>query len=385
LLSLVASLITFVVFMNIAVNINPHTEAQGEFYQYMLQLVFQVANLQQAHTFYLIHEKENDSSQSLPSNIEWLQLKPITSGPMSWKYWYSIKMPLLLRKIKADVVVSINGRASLTTTVPQLLCIRDISFLEQPDLYKQSQSRYFKKNTIKFLQKARFLICFSLFMKEKIISHFKLNPQKVEVVIPQSVLAGLSVSNEEKEKIKLQYADGKEYFLYAGDLDLRHQLLQLLKAFSLFKKRQRSTWKLVLAGTSSDAALVKMLETYKYKEDVVLLTISHLERSTLVAAAYAFITPAYSEGFTLATNDALQAGIAVLAPAESAAGDLLGGAGLLFNPNSPEDMADKMMWVYKNEAGRKELIQKGVAVAEQLADVPSIEQFWNAIMKTAST
>jgi glycosyltransferase involved in cell wall biosynthesis len=222
-------------------------------------------------------------------------------------------------------------------------------------------------------------------MKEKIISHFKLNPQKVEVVIPQSVLAGLSVSNEEKEKIKLQYADGKEYFLYAGDLDLRHQLLQLLKAFSLFKKRQRSTWKLVLAGTSSDAALVKMLETYKYKEDVVLLTISHLERSTLVAAAYAFITPAYSEGFTLATNDALQAGIAVLAPAESAAGDLLGEAGLLFNPNSPEDMADKMMWVYKNEAGRKELIQKGVAVAEQLADVPSIEQFWNAIMKTAST
>ena len=383
--SIVSSSITFALFMNIAVNINPNNDTEGEYYQYLLELIIQLARVQATSSFYLIHDRQAELSKEWPSNIQWVQMKPVASGPISWRYWYDIKLPFLLRKLKADVLIHLNGRASLTTAIPQLLCIRDLSHLEPSSFYKKTHTGYFKKYFKKFLHKASAIVCFSPVVKKKLTYTFHLNEQKVDIVIPESVLRSLSVTEEEKDQVKEQYTEGKEYFLFAGDLDLRHQLLHLFKAFSLFKKRQRSTWKLVLAGAPPAPALLHMLQTYKYREDVVVAPVSHLERGVLVAAAYALVTPASTEGFALATIDAMYAGTTVLAPAESVAGDIAGEAGLGFDPDSPEDMADKMMWIYKNESARKELIQRGRAVAEKLDHTDSVGRLWTVIMKTAST
>lgn len=61
---------------------------------------------------------------------------------------------------------------------------------------------------------------------------------------------------EEKIKVKEQYTAGTEYFLYAGSFRPGKNLVNLLKAFSLFKKRQQSNWKLVLAGVAEEGYTV---------------------------------------------------------------------------------------------------------------------------------
>jgi glycosyltransferase involved in cell wall biosynthesis len=371
--------------MNVAVNINLHNDTEGEYYHYLLELIKQLAGAQATSRFYLIHDRPADPAKEWPTNIQWIQMKPVASGPISWMYWYDIKLPFQLRKLKADVVIHLNGRASLTTAIPQLLCIRDLSHLEPSSFYKKTHTGYFRKYFKKFLHKSGAIVCFSPVVKKKLTSMFHLDEQNVDVVIPESVFRGVSVTEVEKDQVKELYTEGKEYFLFAGDLDLRHQLLQLLKAFSQFKKRQRSTWKLVLAGSPMTPALLHMLQTYKYRDDVVVAPVSHLERGLLVAAAYALVTPASTEGFALASIDAMHVGTCVLAPAESAAGDIAGEAGLSFDPDSPEDLADKMMWIYKNETAKKELIQRGREVAEKLDHADSVGRFWTVIMKTAST
>ena len=51
-----------------------------------------------------------------------------------------------------------------------------------------------------------------------------------------------------------------------------NDLLNLLKAFSVFKKRQKSNWKLVLTGNlrQYDKKFLEDLRTYKYRDDVVM-------------------------------------------------------------------------------------------------------------------
>lgn len=78
---------------------------------------------------------------------------------------------------------------------------------------------------------------------------------------------------EEREQIKNTYTEGREYFLFTGNIYPPDQLILLLKAFSHFKKWQLSNMKLVLAGPTNKktAKLKEKLATYKYKEDVVIL------------------------------------------------------------------------------------------------------------------
>ena len=52
----------------------------------------------------------------------------------------------------------------------------------------------------------------------------------------------------EKESWKDSFTEGREYFLYVGSVHPRKNLINLLKAFSGFKKRQKTNMQLVIAG-----------------------------------------------------------------------------------------------------------------------------------------
>src|SRR5450755_4519234 len=52
----------------------------------------------------------------------------------------------------------------------------------------------------------------------------------------------------ETESIKTQYTGGRSFFLFIGNIGEQHHLVELLKAFSSFKKWQQSNMQLVIAG-----------------------------------------------------------------------------------------------------------------------------------------
>jgi glycosyltransferase involved in cell wall biosynthesis len=63
---------------------------------------------------------------------------------------------------------------------------------------------------------------------------------------------------------------------------------------------------------------------------------------------------------------------------EEAAGD----AALYFNPKDHQDIADKMMLIYKDENLRKQLIEKGKLNVVKFSWEKSAELFWQSILKT---
>ena len=112
--------------------------------------------------------------------------------------------------------------------------------------------------------------------------------------------------------------------------------------------------KLVKQNTEFD----KLISSYKYREDVVIVAnTSPLDEIKIVAAAYAYVQP-YSNNTLLFLFDALQSGVPVLIDKSLAKG-IFSDAALYFDSINDVDIADKMMLVYKDESLRTQLIEKG--------------------------
>ena len=61
--------------------------------------------------------------------------------------------------------------------------------------------------------------------------------------------------------------------------------------------------------------------------------------------------------------------------------EIAGDAGLYFDPSDHQDIADKMMLLYKDEQLKNQLIQKGVVVAKNYSWKKTADLMWQAIMK----
>src|ERR1044071_5154079 len=221
---------------------------------------------------------------------------------------------------------------------------------------------FYKRYTPAFIKKAKRVATVSEFSKADIISHYKTEANKIDIVHNGVKDIFHSISSTEKEEIRNKYTGGKNYFLYTGSVHPRKNLMNLLKAFSIFKKRQQSNWKLVLAGRLAwkYEQFTKSLASYKYRDDVVVTGyLEETELAKLTASAYALVYPSLWEGFGVPVIEAMRSDIPVITSANSSMQEVAGDAALYFDPSDHTDIADKIMLIYKDENLRSRLIEKG--------------------------
>jgi len=357
-----------------------------EGYGYFIHELFRVlVQKYPEHKFYFLFDREYDERFLYASNVYPLVVPPQARHPLLWKYWYDVKIPGALKKIKADIFVSPDGFSSLTAKIPQCLIVHDLGFLNHPKTYKKSHARFLKRNTPKYLTKATSVVTVSEFSKDDIVKHYGIDPDKIDVIYNGVKTIFRPFSVDIKDAIKEKYTDGKEYFIYAGAIQPRKNLTNLLKAFSIFKKRLQSSMKLVIAGRLAwkNDEFLKLLNNYKYKSDVVLTGyVPEEELAGLIASAYALIYPSLYEGFGVPVAEAMKCGVPVLTSAKTSMQEVAGDAGLYFNPNDHVDIADKMMLIYKDEKLRNELVRIGQTIASRYNWELAADLLWQVILKT---
>ncbi len=354
--------------MRIAIN----TRFQG--YPYQEGYGYYTRSLSQALTeqfpddeFSLIFDGSFDEANKL-ANTKQIILKPAARHPLIWKYWYDVRLPFLLRKLKADVFLSPDGFCSLHSSVPQVVVVHDLAFLHNPNYLPASQQFYYKMYTPSFLKKAKRIITVSAFSKADIIKHYPFTRHKIEVVANSADARFIPATEEVKERIKEKYTGGKEYFLYVGSIHPRKNLIQLLKAFSSFKKRQQTNMQLILAGRMAwkNQAFQNALSTFKFRNDVKLTGYLPFEELVeLTGSAYAMVYPSLWEGFGLPVLEAMKCGVPVLCSGNSALTETGGEAAIYFDPLNADDITRQMALIFKDESLRSKMIEKGLIQAAQ--------------------
>jgi glycosyltransferase involved in cell wall biosynthesis len=370
--------------MTIAVNAcfldDDHLTNNGNF---IIECFSRLAKKFPQHRFLFISDKAINQQYISANNILPVIAGPKIKNPLLLQYWLNFKVPAILRKHKADVFVSI-GYCSQRTKLPQCLVINELSFLHHPQFFTRSWFRFYKKNTPGFLNKATIITTAAQFLKQDIIETYKIHAGKIDVVYQSVNKIFTQADWQQKEIIKEEYTSGKEYFLYTGEINSNKNLVNLLKAFSFFKKRQKSNMQLVLATTTvfTDAAFAKSLAAYKYRDEIMLLDKLRPETlAAITAAAYALVYPVFYDGFCTPALEAMQTGVPVITSNKAAMPEICGNAALYINPDDFNDIADKMMLLFKDENKRNELIVSGLEQVTKYNWPTTTELLWQAIEK----
>jgi len=371
--------------MRIAVNTRFLLKDYLEGYGYFLYETFRrITEKYPEHEFIFLFDRPFDPRFVFQKNVTPVVAGPAARHPILWKFWYDVKVPSLLKKYKADVFVSCDGFCSLNTSLPQCLVVHDLAFLHYPEAIKKSHLLFYKKYTPKFLNKAKSVVTVSDFSKNDIIRQYGMISKQVDVVYSAAKEIFHPLTDAEKQEVKNKYTDGKEYFVYTGSIHPRKNLVNLLKAFSVFKKRQQSGMKLVLAGRLAwkYEIFIDNLKSYKYRDDVVVT--GYLPEAELVGitgAAYAMVYASLFEGFGVPVLEAMKCQVPVITSAGSAMQEMSKYAALYANANSYTDIADKMMLLYKDENLRSELIGKSKTIADEYSWERTAALLWQAIQK----
>ena len=327
---------------------------------YIYEAFTRIAKQNPSNIFIFILER-NEPVISFSENIIPVVVRPPGTRAWWWKLWYNFNLPSVIKKYKADVLVT-SGACSSLLKIPQCIIVEQPLFLPYHTFVKRNHLRFHRKNTCHFLQKASLIITTSQICKMKILNHFNLDKDKVRMIHGGVDQFFTAVTNEEKEIIKQQYTSGNEFFLITIEPALRPDLLQLLKAFSIFKKRLKSNMQLVIIDSDRqhvDSFAISLYQ-YKFKAEVLHLHgLPIMEIARITAAAYAMVYPVQFDYAGYPVLQAMISGVPVITDSSGSLREIADEAALYAEHNNFTDIAAKMMLLFKDERLRNELIAKG--------------------------
>lgn len=356
--------------------------ATGKFLQ---DLFWVLAKQNPSQQFVFITDTEAGEKTSL-HNIKRVLLPQRSASLLRWKLWHNYKLPAVLRKEKAAVLLSVDATCSLRTRVPQCMLVNDLEFDRQPGWFDKRYVRFVRSGLNSFLQKASLVITFSEYTKHELISKYKAGESNISKIDPGVGNHYQSLEWEDRELTKDQYAGGMEYFLFHGIIQSRSNLVNLLKAFSLFKKRQKTSMQLVIAADTipEKDPFIESLRLYKYRNELKIVQgLSQDELQALTAAAYCSInlSDAVTDiNFLLSSG---QSGVPLVTIDSPKTKELFADAALYADAASPAAIAEQMMLVFKDENKRNELIKRAASQCSAYSLENTAAQLWQKILATA--
>jgi glycosyltransferase involved in cell wall biosynthesis len=374
--------------MRVGVNLKFFNKDETDGYGYFTKEVFVSLAWQYPwHRFIFFFDRPFDTSIKFPENVEPVVINFKSRNALAFACWFSVNIPFALQKHHVDVLINPDGFCSLTTLVPQVLLLPHLAFKHYPKFVPKHQLWFNKIFIPKFLRKATVIITVSNYSKQDIVHQYKSKEQKVLVVGNAAKSIFKPIDWVERETIKEKFSGGCEYFIFIGAVHPRKNLMNLLKAFSLFKKWQKSNMKLLVTGKLSwqFKDIVERLKTFKYRDEVKML--GYLPEETLakvLAAAYALVYPSYFEGFGLPILEAMQCEVPVLTSNVSSMPEVAGDAALYAHPSNAEEIAAQMKRIFKDEQLRNSLIEAGKVQAQKFTWTRTSTVMWSAIEQAVS-
>lgn len=281
-------------------------------------------------------------------------------GRMGWRLWYDWLIPRLAKKHKVELIMLTGGVAASAATIgsrtiPQCLWMPEHANPAEGTGHWPLYTARLRDS----LSRAALLFCYSETDRSWLAGQ-GIDPGTFRVVRAWPSEEASPLSIDEKEAIKKEYTGGKEYFLADVRASDDGGITQLLKSFSLFKKRQLSNLQLLLAGRrpSPGSRLSQQLETYKYRQDIRWCERDDAGRRC-AAAAYALLFPAQRKTLGIPLLDAWKAEIPVIIGTNSGFRNMAGDGVLVADMSDPAALAGHLMAVYKDEQLRRDLIRKG--------------------------
>lgn len=278
-----------------------------------------------------------------------------------------VTVPWIVRR-GTDVLLTPSTVGSLVTTVPQVVVV--VAHLALPSVRAQAEGTslspfhrvYYGPVMRLSHRRAEAVVAISGFLADRLVADTGVSPQKVSA-IPLGVdltSAPMTVPGGDHP-----------YVLFVSTLYPYKNAESLVRAVVLARPRLPGLTA-VIVGRDPDGRQAPALQHLMVDlgvQDAVRLTgkVGAEELETLYGGASALVFPSRAEGFGFPALEAMARGVPVIASDRTSLPEVLGGAGVLVDPDRPTALADAIVDVVGDPQRRAELVAAGRERAAQLS------------------
>jgi len=298
-----------------------------------------------------------------------------------YSYREQFKYPAILRKANLDLIHYTNFNSPVFfTKTPSVVTIHDLTLWFFPG---RGQKSWFRRMVYRFVikktcQNAKRIIAITKRTKQDIVKILGINPEKITIIYEAVSKSCKIISNDQKiKKLKHKFNISKPYIMYVGQWREHKNIIRMIRAFSLFRRRYNIDYQLVMVGKIDKKypqikATVKELEL---TEHVIFMGyIADSELPYVYNGAEFFVWPSLYEGFGLPPLEAMACGTPVVSSNASCMPEVLGGAAYYFDPLNVESIAKSMSDMAKSYSLKREFRLKGLKQARKYSFEQSAKQ-----------
>jgi glycosyltransferase involved in cell wall biosynthesis len=247
-----------------------------------------------------------------------------------------------------------------------VITVHDLNFLYYPQFLTAESRRYYNGQIAWAVRRADHILADSHATKADLISMLNVAPEKITVVHLAADPACRPLTEAEARKIVAKYGLEPGYPLFVGTLEPRKNLPGLLQAYRLLRDARVTDGPLVLVGGKGwlYEDVFERVEALHLTEHVRFLhDVPDEDLPGLYSAAGVLTTPSFYEGFGLPALEAMGFGIPVVVSDRASLPEVVGEAGLLVNPDDPEDIARALGRVLTEEPLHARMRERGLTQA----------------------
>jgi glycosyltransferase involved in cell wall biosynthesis len=219
--------------------------------------------------------------------------------------------------------------------------------------------------------KAARIVCPSEHVRGVIMEHFRLSEDRLPVIHPGVSQRFRQIPEDEKrEFVENRYQIRYPFFLFSGRWEPRKNVKGIIEAFALFKRTYPSDYRLVFTGGQSwqSKEMHAVIDRLGIRDAIVDLGKTPVDDLPyLYAAATALVYVSLWEGFGMPIVEAMSCGTPVITSNVSAMPETAGGAALLVEPKSTEEIASAMRRIVSDTALVDRLREQGLRHATKFS------------------
>lgn len=264
-----------------------------------------------------------------------------------------------------------------------VVTIHDLIQLRFPQYFSLPQRTYAKLMIGHACAHADRIIVDSRFTQTDIEQEFPSSIGKIETIpLGVSEHFGRRLSAQENEQFLARFGLTRPYLLYVGSAKIHKNIGLLLEGYRRSSISKDVT--LVSAGEpiSNNSEAVRFFADESFRRSIKELgRISDADLASVYQNAMAVVLPSRYEGFGFSVVEAMKAGVPVIGARAASIPEVIGDAGLLFDPDSADELADLITKIADDEELRRALVEKGSEHVRQFSWQACAEKTMHAYLK----
>ena len=283
-----------------------------------------------------------------------------------------------------DIIHLLNqnfARYALLVKNPYIVTVHDLIRFSLGFAKETITEKILLKLDIRGIKRASHIIAVSQTTRKDMITHLKIPDDRISVIYN-----GLDHSLFKPYKVRLF---NRPYILYVGSERPRKNLGRLFEAFAVIRKEfpELLLVKVGVAGRTREyrQEIMRKLDSLRIDQAVIFVEyVSELDLAYYYSSAALLAYPSLYEGFGFPPLEAMACGCPVVTSDTSSLPEVVGEAGIMFNPYDTDSLVEAMRKVLTDSELRDDMVRKGLEQAKKFSWEKAARETQEVYNKVAS-